>query len=498
MQTADGPLGARHVGHELAWLKARFPQPNIDWSHSGLAGKWWEPHGDLEACQRRIQAFLRTLLTGPASSPASPRPDSAPLSPSASASVREPTIKLQPRMAEASLVEAAEQELIRDDGDGEAGKEAEDQSALPEVAIVTHENVLRVLLGIGTVAHCQAITASLTFAQLPLLADHRFVIGVPHLPHWRRLVAAREFLVMLGCNDPAIQARRARGVIDTAVAKDQPVIVALAVAEYAAFRQSLKEYSDARPLSTVQQNTFVCDIHSLTTECNARNALAMVEAHSRCLGIHRDADALERPLTLRIVTNDWHMPRALMLFRTVAAALGVDATIVALPVATSVLDMLRYEAHHLGEGALLAALVGRCAEQWSVVRRECREEIRVVAFLMRQWAERRRHNGSQDSRDALRDLIKGGDARRADIAAALRRGFQAEQPLALQSLKSGSAVPPIHLAAEVGALAVVADLLLCWGADPDEHNHKGLTAIECARREGHFDIADLLQSFNEC
>ena len=499
MQTAEAPLGPRHVGHDIDWLRQRFPQPNIVWEDAALQGTWWEPHGDLQACNQRVQTFMRTLVPESASPPpaSAALPTFRPPPPVRQESTFNASQREEARLSrDERQVDDAEEELLQGDGAENETDHHPGTQALPEIAIVTHENVLRIMLGIGTVAHCEAIFATLTYTQLPAPKDQRFVIAVPHLPSWQQQLTKREFLVLLGCSDPNIQARRSYGAIDTAVAQQLPVIVACAVSEYASFRQSLKEYCATRKqLSTREQNAFVCDINSRVTECNATYSMALIEAHTRCLGILKDPEVAQRPLVMRIVTSDWHMPRALLAFRNMAAVFDFKATIVPLSVATSILDIRGYSFRHLGEGAILSTRIGRYPELWPEIRQECRDDLYVLSFLMRQWASPRMHNGTQDKRDALRDLLlKGGDAQRQDISNLLLRAFQADQPLALQPLKSNGSSSAIHYAAETGCLNVVSDLLMFWGADAHAINSKGMTPIELARKEGHFDVVDLLLS----
>jgi broad specificity phosphatase PhoE len=508
LQTAEAPLPPRHIGHDCAWLKERFPQSNIVWDAIELVDQWWEPHGDLADCQKRIQGFLRELLHADMSSSSSPTP-ATPTgerfpSTSRQQSILHRSSQSSPPLLEQSverLRQEVEQELILDqeepDTTADLSSSHPDTQSLPSIAIVTHENVLRVMFGVSMVSHCTPILASLTFTKLPVHSDQKHVIVVPSLTRWQLLLAKKDFVVILGCSDPSIFAKRVYHGIDLALNHSLPVVVVCAVAEYPQFRQAVKDYSTTqRPLSSSMLNCIFCDMNSKVTECNAVFSHALIEAHLRLSGLS-SASAMN-DCTFRVVTSDWHMPRALMAFRDVSASLGAGTICVPVSAPTAISDLRDYSLVHLREGSILATRIGKYPHLWSAVRVECARELFVISFMVRFWASSRMQNGRQETRDLLRDLIvKGGDSQRQEIANLIARNFQNETPLAMQALRTnGSGSTALHYAAEVGAIGVVSDLVYFWGADATAINAKGLSPIDLAKKEGHFDVVDFLTSLS--
>lgn len=280
-QRHEWPLPPRHQGHTIRELKRRFPLSNIVWPYDLDDAEYWEPHGSFtnlhshdatppQSASSRVRSFIRGLYSK------------------------------------------------MDDGS--------------QVAIVAHENVLRVATGMVRLAPATPTSCFLTQPKVRMENATRapskpYLYMVPH-----SLVAERERAAslspapltvysVLGCSDPFVAIARVAYSLQQfrlARARGQRCFIVFVVAEseYAKLHDAIKDFERSEgSLSAQELSLMSIDPHSLFTECNANYTAALLGAVDCSVAFQRGSSSPAwQPWSVCLITNDWHMPRSLMAY----------------------------------------------------------------------------------------------------------------------------------------------------------------------------------------
>eukprot|EP01094_Clydonella_sp_ATCC50884_P025411 TRINITY_DN6671_c0_g1_i2.p1 TRINITY_DN6671_c0_g1~~TRINITY_DN6671_c0_g1_i2.p1 ORF type:complete len:554 (+),score=183.99 TRINITY_DN6671_c0_g1_i2:236-1897(+) len=350
---------------------------------------------------------------------------------------------------------------------------------LKRVVLFGHENCFRKLTGAAAFPHPPHYAVHCLPLALPApTSSRRFLWGSPELAKCPRAAynGERAAIVVLGCSDTAEHRRRLLHAAALFRERARPLLCVCSTGD-TGHADPLQVLQEALSAEEVERYVTV-DESSVTTECNMDMAAAILAAldqsmdpsmRSPCEGEEAAAERGQaEPWAVALVTNGWHMPRALLLHEMSAAsrALRLHVSPCACRYEAGESPTAKYLPYgfHLAGMLLDDACVDALLRRW----RDMVPEVRELRTNMRLFsAQRTERVAPQAALAQLKSALGAGDSA---VLALLQKHIEiAHMPMG----SHGSYA--LHYCASHGRMRLCIVLVFAHACSPAQRNAKGRT-----------------------